>query len=225
MSPNVIPASNTTKETKKVDVNNLLTKHYGDHWRDNEELLFYKNIDGADDTEEEEPVCEPTEESWLRQNGVSPPENATKDELQRLCNMNRSHLKRYVVDEMLHSEGHTVLRLPPYNSFFNAIEFVWSVAKQYYNKTVASRPGHGLDRATAVWKESLDQVTAEMWRNEVKHTEKKIVEFYNNEVRGLPEVEELVIHHGSSESEEEDEEDEEEEEEERREAEELAVPL
>ncbi|XP_068083897.1 uncharacterized protein [Anabrus simplex] len=136
--------------------------------------------------------------SWLRQNGVSPPENATKDELQRLCNMNRSHLKRYIVDEMLHSEGHTVLRLPPYHSFFNAIEFVWSVAKQYYNKTVASRPDHGLDRATAVWKESLDQVTAEMWRNEVKHTEKKIVEFYNNEVRGLPEVEERVIHHGSS---------------------------
>ncbi|XP_068084852.1 uncharacterized protein [Anabrus simplex] len=66
MSPNVIPASNTTKETKKVDVNNLLTKHYGDHWRDNEELLFYKNIiDGADDTEEEEPVCEPTEEPSL----------------------------------------------------------------------------------------------------------------------------------------------------------------
>ncbi|XP_068081309.1 uncharacterized protein [Anabrus simplex] len=112
--------------------------------------------------------------------------------------MNRSHLKRYIVDEMLHSEGHTVLRLPPYHSFFNAIEFVWSVAKQYYNKTVASRPGHGLDRATAVWKESLDQVTAEMWRNEVKHTEKKIVEFYNNEVRDLHEVEELVIHHGSS---------------------------
>lgn len=59
---------------------------------------------------------------------------------------------------MLRGEGHTVLRLPPYHSIFNAIELVWSVAKQYYNKTVASRPGQRWERAKSVWKEALEQV-------------------------------------------------------------------
>ncbi|XP_069692735.1 uncharacterized protein [Periplaneta americana] len=68
--------------------------------------------------------------TWLRQNGVPVSDNANKNELQQLCKRNKSHLKRHIVDELLAREGHTVLRLPPYHSFFNAIELVWSVAKK-----------------------------------------------------------------------------------------------
>lgn len=46
MNPPVIHKSNTMKQSKKEDVNNLLNKHYGDQWKD-ENLVFYKNIDEA----------------------------------------------------------------------------------------------------------------------------------------------------------------------------------
>lgn len=52
MNPPVIRMSNSIKQAKKVDVNNLLKKHYGDQWRNIEDLLFYKNIiDEADNSE------------------------------------------------------------------------------------------------------------------------------------------------------------------------------
>ncbi|XP_069672628.1 uncharacterized protein [Periplaneta americana] len=147
--------------------------------------------------------------SWLRQNGVSPPENATRVELQRLCIIHRNSLKRYVVDEMLQNEGHIVIRLPPYHSFFNPIELVWSVSKHYYNKTVVSRPGQGLDRAKFVWKEALSKVTKEIWSNEVKHTEKKIMQYFNEEVKDVPEIQEFIINHADSSDSEDDAEEEE----------------
>lgn len=65
MIPPVIPMSNSLKQAKKTDVDNLLKKHYGGQWRDIEDLLFYKNvIDGAEDNnDEEEQVCEPAGET------------------------------------------------------------------------------------------------------------------------------------------------------------------
>ncbi|XP_069682546.1 uncharacterized protein [Periplaneta americana] len=131
--------------------------------------------------------------TWLRQNGVPVSDNANKNELQQLCKRNKSHLKRHIVDELLAREGHTVLRLPPYHSFFNAIELVWSVAKNYYNKTVASRPGHGLDRAKSVWHEAFSKVTPDIWKNEENHTEKIIMKYYNQEVRNAPEFQEFIV--------------------------------
>lgn len=64
MNPPVMPKSNTLKQEKKDDVNNLLNKHYGNEWRANEDLFFYKFIiDGASTVcEEHEPTCEPIEE-------------------------------------------------------------------------------------------------------------------------------------------------------------------
>lgn len=52
MNPPVTPKSNSTKQAKQVDVKNVLKKHYGDQWRNIEDLLFYKNIiDEADKSE------------------------------------------------------------------------------------------------------------------------------------------------------------------------------
>jgi hypothetical protein len=41
----------------------------------------------------------------------------------------------YEIDEILKAEGHTVLRLPPYNP----IELGWADCKNYYNKHIPSR--------------------------------------------------------------------------------------
>lgn len=67
MNPPIILASNSVKNAKKVDVDNLLKKHYGMQWRENEELNFYKRIidfyEVPNDREEEEMItCEPLDE-------------------------------------------------------------------------------------------------------------------------------------------------------------------
>lgn len=59
IQPSVILKRNTLKKEKKDDVNMLLSKHYGEDWRNNETLQFefYKtvldNIDDAGDAEDE----------------------------------------------------------------------------------------------------------------------------------------------------------------------------
>lgn len=39
-----IPAGVSVKPAKLNDVNNLLTKHYGDEWQNHEDLVYYKNV-------------------------------------------------------------------------------------------------------------------------------------------------------------------------------------
>lgn len=41
---------------KKIDVNKLLVAHYGQNWRDNEDLKFYKFV--LDDAEERDEAAE-----------------------------------------------------------------------------------------------------------------------------------------------------------------------
>lgn len=42
MNPLVVEKTNITNKVKKIDVDSLLNKHYGDMWRENES--FFKNI-------------------------------------------------------------------------------------------------------------------------------------------------------------------------------------
>ncbi|CAD0206469.1 unnamed protein product [Chrysodeixis includens] len=45
LNPVVIPANQVIpKKAKITDVSNLLTKHYGEQWRENENLAFYKTV-------------------------------------------------------------------------------------------------------------------------------------------------------------------------------------
>lgn len=76
--------------------------------------------------------------------------------------MNRSELlgitkrhkkeKVYVIDELLRARGHKILRIPPYNCDFNAIELIWAHAKGYYNKHVG-RDGYGDRQVLDMWQE------------------------------------------------------------------------
>lgn len=81
---------------------------------------------------------------------------------------------------MANKYGHKVLRLPPYHCMFNPIEHIWGIAKNYYNRH------NGRDGSTEIaclnmWKESLDTVTPEMWKNSVRHTEEEIRKWYERE--------------------------------------------
>lgn len=68
MDPTLITKKNAVTENKKVDVNNLLFSHYGEDWKSDPRLTFYKFVlegeDQPEDTEDGETtvLCEAREE-------------------------------------------------------------------------------------------------------------------------------------------------------------------
>ncbi|KAK7872322.1 hypothetical protein R5R35_002772 [Gryllus longicercus] len=89
--------------------------------------------------------------------------------------------KRYVVDEMIQEAGHKVLRLPPYHCHYNPIELVWSQCKRYYHRHRGTTFDH--QAVTRKWRQALNQVSVENWKNYVAHTEKITEEDWRVEVR------------------------------------------
>ncbi|XP_050516593.1 uncharacterized protein LOC126891459 [Diabrotica virgifera virgifera] len=53
-----------------------------------------------------------------------------------LLNIVKSHnfKKEYVLDEFCKTQGHTILRLPPYYCIFNPIEMIWGIIKSRLRK-------------------------------------------------------------------------------------------
>lgn len=67
---------------------------------------------------------------WLQNNGVAANTQMLKKELVRLLNLHKQQTKKkYFLDEMAKSKGHTVIRLPPYHCQYNAIEMIWAQIK------------------------------------------------------------------------------------------------
>lgn len=65
MDPTIITKKNAVGENKKVDVNNLLISHYGEEWKSDPRLKFYKFVleGGSQDEDTEDTlICEAKEE-------------------------------------------------------------------------------------------------------------------------------------------------------------------
>jgi transposase len=117
--------------------------------------------------------------NWLKENNIQFPEKSFKVELLNIARNNRKE-KEYIVDEMAYSYGHKVLRLPPYHCQFNPIELIWGITKNYYDRHIG-RNGYAENNVVDMWVEALRQITPEMWRNSVRHTEDKIKEWWDRE--------------------------------------------
>jgi transposase len=107
-------------------------------------------------------------EKWLVEKNISFSSVALKHELLYTAQNNKQP-KRYVIDELVNKYGHQVLRLPPYHCQFNAIEEIWGITKVYY-KSHMGRDGYGDDKVLAMWKESLNQCTNEIWQKVINRT-------------------------------------------------------
>lgn len=129
--------------------------------------------------------------TWLTANNISFDPSLTKVELLVLAKMHKKE-KRYVIDELLRSHGHEIIRLPPYHCDFNAIEMIWAHAKTYYNKHIG-RNGYGDNNVIAMWDEALQQCTPELWKDCVCHTEELIKKWYEREKILDVTVNELLI--------------------------------
>jgi len=119
------------------------------------------------------------------------------------------------VDNIINEYGHQVLRNAPYHCQFNAIEEIWGLCKQYYDRHMGS-DGYGDEQVLKMWDESLRQVTPEIWLKVIRRTENVIKKWWERE-KVIDEsmiVHPIIINPGEDDSEEEEEDEEEEKEEE-----------
>lgn len=129
-------------------------------------------------------------EEWLQNRGISYAKDLLKNEMLILAKQNKV-VHKYAVDEIIHRNGHQVLRLPPYHCQFNAIELVWGIVKNYYDRHIG-RDGYGDDCVLKMWQEALNQVTPEIWKKCVSHTESLIKDWWSRE-KVMDEVNPLII--------------------------------
>ncbi|XP_072403344.1 uncharacterized protein [Diabrotica undecimpunctata] len=119
---------------------------------------------------------------WLTNRNINYSMSMMKFELMAIV---KKHLpeKIFKLDRLALQYGHQVLRLPPYHCQFNPIENVWSDCKRYYDANITTAGVTNEATVLNIWKQSLQQVTPEKWRNYVKHAEKLINEYWETAKR------------------------------------------
>jgi transposase len=112
---------------------------------------------------------------WLNENNIPYPPEATKKVLYNIiCTKKQDIQKHYLIDDLVHTNGHHMLRLPPYNCQYNPIELAWGFLKNYYNKNISSCTESKTEKVKKMWLEAISHFTPEMWSNSVKHCEQLI---------------------------------------------------
>lgn len=77
--------------------------------------------------------------------------------------------KKYVIDEIVKANNHTVLRLPPYHCELNPIELAWSSVK---NHVRMNNTTYKLPDVKKLLIEGIQRVDAEMWKKFYKPHQK-----------------------------------------------------
>lgn len=128
--------------------------------------------------------------AWLVGNKVPYCEKQTRVELLQLVKLHKPQTKQYELDGIAESQGHTVVRLPPYHCQYNAIELIWAQVKGYvaeHNRTFK------LSDIEKLFEEALRRIDRTSWENCVRHTEKLQEEDYQKELARDNVMEPLII--------------------------------
>lgn len=136
--------------------------------------------------------------SWLIMNNLKFDPSWRKFQLYEIIAANKPTEKKYKIDALLRSVGHTPLRLPPYMCDLNPIELAWAGVKRYIREHNTSELSiKDLNKLTL---EAINSISAENWQAYVKHV-RGIEEKYW-EVDGQIEtiIDDFVIRVGSSSS-------------------------
>lgn len=116
---------------------------------------------------------------FLEANNVYYEEHYTKKQLLEVMNT-KEYLKDYYVDNRAKEAGHTILRLPPYHCIFNPIELIWAQLKNTIRRTNKT-PKFSESTITHI-KNAMEHITADNWKNAVKHArakENEYMDMYN----------------------------------------------
>lgn len=100
---------------------------------------------------------------WLTKNNIEASLTMRKDQLFHLVQLHKPTEKSFKIDEFIRSQGHIVVRLPPYMCDLNPIELAWAKVKRivrHHNVT----SDFSLKRLKEVTELALSQVTEEDWR-------------------------------------------------------------
>ncbi|XP_029054466.2 uncharacterized protein LOC114881771 [Osmia bicornis bicornis] len=103
--------------------------------------------------------------AWLVGKGEQVEPQYVKAQLLQLSYKYRRY--EYVIDEYAKQHGHTVVRLPPYHCELNPIELAWAKIKDYVR---ARNTTYKLSDVEKLVHEAVENVTAESWKNFIRHT-------------------------------------------------------
>lgn len=81
----------------------------------------------------------------------------------------------YVIDELCKTQGHTLLRLPPYYCIFNPIELIWAIIKKRLRQLNQSPTLSGAVLDTI--RQVVDDIRNDSWKNCVTHVIQKENEY------------------------------------------------
>ncbi|XP_049868104.1 uncharacterized protein LOC126375422 [Pectinophora gossypiella] len=101
--------------------------------------------------------------------------------------------KKYVVDELLKSHGHEVLRLPPYNCDLNPIEHIWNLLKQRVADKNVEQHENKIEQLT---KDAISSITAEDWKKQINHIKRVEETYWTRDVTNETEIDDFIIRVG-----------------------------
>ena len=105
---------------------------------------------------------------WLEKKGIPVPDGIRKVDLMGLVTRHITAADTsYVIDKTASEHGHTVVRLPPYHCQYNPIELIWAQLKGYVSKRNTFKKAD----IKPLIHEAVEKITAENWRNAVRHAE------------------------------------------------------
>lgn len=109
-------------------------------------------------------------QNFMIDNDIYFEETYTKGELLEVLKAFKIN-KEYVCDKLAAENGHTVLRLPPYYCVFNPIELIWHQLKSNVRRSNTSPTLN--TSVIELIKNVIGNISAENWKNCVKHVIKK----------------------------------------------------
>lgn len=136
-------------------------------------------------------------QDWLVQNNIPFTEDMFKTELYELVKLHKPKAKKFILDQVLREQGHTVLRLPPYHPDLNAIEKIWGDVKQWVAQRNVSF------KLSDVWelcKQRFGEIGEREWSPVCCHVHEVEKDYIKTEGLLEPEIERLTINLDSSSS-------------------------
>lgn len=126
---------------------------------------------------------------WLDSKGIQYGAGMTKKQLLEIVARVKPRFISYRVDMAAEKAGFVVLRLPPYHCEFNPIELIWAQVK---NAVAAANTTFNITHVEQLLKDKVAEVTAEHWREAVKHVQTLEAKF-QQAIYGSDHIEPIVI--------------------------------
>ncbi|CAH2102996.1 unnamed protein product [Euphydryas editha] len=133
-------------------------------------------------------------QNWLRDQNVTYEENMTKKELYQIIKVSLPS-KKYIVDELLKSHGHEVLRLPPYHCDLNPMEYVWNLIKKRVADKYVTQSEKDIIKLT---QNAIKSITPSDWKKEVNGVDRLRRKYWESDRLGEIYERELLISVGQN---------------------------